>query len=41
VGSVDEDGFRDVEEEVQKLTDRFIKAVDDHLKHKESEVMKV
>src|SRR6188472_3025434 len=36
-----EDGFRDLEEEVQKLTDRFVKSVDDHLKHKEAEVMKV
>jgi ribosome recycling factor len=26
---------------VQKLTDRFVKSIDDHLKHKESEVMKV
>src|SRR6059036_2714946 len=38
---ITEDGFRDVEEEVQKLTDRFVKSVDDHLKHKEAEVMKV
>ena len=29
------------ESEVQKLTDRFVKSVDDHLKHKEAEVMKV
>src|SRR6059036_506271 len=40
-GELTEDGFRDVEEEVQKLTDRFVKSVDDHLKHKEAEVMKV
>jgi ribosome recycling factor len=26
---------------VQKLTDRFVKSVDDHLKHKEAEIMKV
>ena len=26
---------------LQKLTDRFVKSVDDHLKHKEAEVMKV
>jgi ribosome recycling factor len=26
---------------VQKLTDRLVKSIDDHLKHKESEVMKV
>jgi len=36
-----EDGFRDVEQEVQKLTDRFVKSVDDHLKHKEAEIMRV
>jgi ribosome recycling factor len=30
-----------VEEEVQKLTDRFVKSVDDHLKHKEAEILKV
>jgi len=36
-----EDGLRDLEEEVQKLTDRFVKSIDDHLKHKDAEVMKV
>ena len=40
-GELTEDGFRAVEEEVQKLTDRFVKSVDDHLKHKETEIMKV
>ena len=40
-GVLTEDGFRDVEEEVQKLTDRFVKSVDDHLKHKEAEILKV
>jgi ribosome recycling factor len=40
-GELTEDGFRDVEDEVQKLTDRFVKSVDDHLKHKEAEIMKV
>jgi len=40
-GELTEDGFRDVEDEVQKLTDRFVKSIDDHLKHKEAEVMKV
>jgi ribosome recycling factor len=40
-GGLTEDGFRDVEEEVQKLTDRFVKSVDDHLKHKETEILKV
>src|SRR5216117_2505825 len=40
-GELTEDGFRDVEDEVQKLTDRLVKSIDDHLKHKEAEVMKV
>jgi ribosome recycling factor len=40
-GSLSEDQLHDVEEEVQKLTDRFVKSIDDHLKHKEAEVMKV
>ena len=40
-GGLTEDQLHDVEGEVQKLTDRFIKSVDDHLKHKEAEVMKV
>jgi ribosome recycling factor len=40
-GSLTEDGLHDLEDEVQKLTDRFVKSIDDHLRHKESEVMKV
>src|SRR6478736_3989427 len=40
-GGLTEDQLRDAEGEVQKLTDRFVKSVDDHLKHKEAEVMKV
>ena len=40
-GGLTEDGFRDLEDEVQKLTDRFVKSVDDHLKHKEAEILKV
>lgn len=40
-GVLTEDGLRDGEDEVQKLTDRFVKSIDDHLKHKEAEVMKV
>jgi ribosome recycling factor len=40
-GQLTEDGLRDLEHEVQKLTDRFVKSVDDHLKHKETEIMKV
>ncbi|HLW36428.1 MAG TPA: ribosome recycling factor [Chthoniobacterales bacterium] len=40
-GGISEDEMRDVEDEIQKLTDRFIKSIDDHLKHKETEIMKV
>ena len=40
-GEVTEDGLRDLEGEVQKLTDRFVKSIDDHLERKEAEVMKV
>lgn len=40
-GQLTEDQLRDLEEEVQRLTDRFVKSIDDHLKHKEAEVMKV
>ena len=40
-GELTEDGLRDVEAEVQKLTDRFVKSVDDHFDRKEAEVMKV
>src|SRR5881396_658459 len=38
---ISEDEMRDLEDEVQKLTDRFVKAIDDHLTHKEAEIMKV
>ena len=40
-GALTEDQLRDAEGEIQKLTDRFVKSIDDHLKHKEAEVMKV
>ena len=40
-GGLTEDQLRDAEDSVQKLTDRFVKSIDDHLKHKEAEVMKV
>jgi ribosome recycling factor len=40
-GGMSEDELRDTEEEVQKLTDRFVKSIDDHLKHKEVEILKV
>jgi ribosome recycling factor len=40
-GGISEDEMRDLEDEIQKLTDRFVKSIDDHLKHKETEIMKV
>ena len=40
-GGLTEDGLHDLESEVQKLTDRFVKSVDDHLSRKEGEIMKV
>jgi ribosome recycling factor len=40
-GGVSEDELSDLEDEIQKLTDRFVKSIDDHLKHKEAEIMKV
>jgi len=40
-GTLTEDGLRDLEADVQKLTDRFVHSIDDQLKHKEAEVMKV
>jgi ribosome recycling factor len=40
-GELTEDGLRDLENEVQKLTDRFVKSVDDHISRKEAEIMKV
>ena len=40
-GTLTEDGMRDTENEVQKLTDRFVKSIDDHLGRKEAEILKV
>jgi ribosome recycling factor len=40
-GGSSEDELHDLENEIQKLTDRFVKSIDDHLKHKEAEIMKV
>jgi ribosome recycling factor len=40
-GGLSEDGMHDLESEVQKLTDRFVKSIDTHLEHKEAEIMKV
>ena len=40
-GGLTEDGLRDLEGDVQKLTDRFVHSIDEQLRHKEAEVMKV
>ncbi len=40
-GEVSEDDLRRAESEIQKLTDRFIKEIDDRLVAKESEVMEI
>jgi ribosome recycling factor len=40
-GGLSEDGVHDLEQEIQKLTDRFVKSVDTHLEHKEAEIMNV
>jgi ribosome recycling factor len=40
-GTMTEDQLADLEDGVQKLTDQFIKNIDEHLAHKEAEIMKV
>ena len=40
-GGLTEDGLRDLESDVQKLTDKSVKEIDQHLERKEAEVMKV
>ena len=40
-GELTEDGLRDLEDDVQKLTDRFVKTIDETFERKEAEVMKV
>jgi ribosome recycling factor len=40
-GGLSEDAMHDLEADIQKLTDRFVKSVDTHLEHKEAEIMKV
>jgi ribosome recycling factor len=40
-GGLSEDAMHDLETEIQKLTDRFVKSIDDHFKHKEAEILKV
>ncbi|HZJ38548.1 MAG TPA: ribosome recycling factor [Chthoniobacterales bacterium] len=40
-GALTEDGLRDLEGDIQKLTDKAVKEIDDHLERKEAEVMKI
>jgi ribosome recycling factor len=40
-GSLTEDGLHDLEANVQKLTDKSVKEIDEHLERKEAEVMKI
>jgi len=40
-GDLTEDGLRDLEGSVQKLTDKSVKEIDEHLERKEAEVMKI
>jgi ribosome recycling factor len=40
-GGLTEDGLRDLEADVQKLTDKSVKEIDGHLERKEAEVMKI
>src|SRR6185437_13964843 len=40
-GELTEDGLHDLENEVQKLTDRFVKSIDEQFSRKEAEIMKV
>ena len=40
-GEADRRRLRDLEGDVQKLTDRFVKSIDEHLERKDAEVMKV
>jgi ribosome recycling factor len=40
-GGLTEDGLHDLESAVQKLTDKSVKEIDEHLERKEAEVMKI
>ena len=40
-GGISEEDIQHAEKEVQKLTDQYIKNVDDHLAHKEKEILTV
>lgn len=40
-GEITEDGRRDLESEIQKLTDKFIKSIDEAASTKEADIMKI
>ncbi len=40
-GDLTEDGLRDLESEVQKLTDQYVKKIDDAVAAKETDIMKI
>ena len=40
-GEITEDERHDLEEEIQKLTDKFVKEIDAHVENKEIDIMKV
>jgi ribosome recycling factor len=41
VGGVTEDEIEHAEKEIQKLTDQYIAKIDEHLAHKEKEIMTI
>lgn len=40
-GTITEDDLTRTEKEIQKLTDKFVASIDDHVKHKETELLTV
>jgi ribosome recycling factor len=40
-GEITEDGLKDAETEIQKLTDKFVESVDKHVTTKEADLMKI
>ena len=40
-GSIPEDALHTYEDDIQKMTDRFVKKIDETVSHKEAEIMKV
>jgi len=40
-GTLTEDGLRDAEQDIQKMTDKFVASIDTHVQHKEAELLKI